>query len=163
MAISDESESRPPAAPDDNFKTYCDHHKELENARQESATRFDKYLLAGAGGALALSVSLLGKVGARPVAPCLLLASWFVLAMSAGCVLTNFHLVYVANGKAIALADETIRKESEEVHGYDRRYSEAEPARLGRLKSSIRCLNVAALALLAIGIILLVLFGWYNL
>lgn len=139
-AVSPEiSDQRLAVVSDDGFKAYEEHRSRLETARQSSAALFDKYVLAGAGGALVLSISILGRLGPKPACVPALLASWFCLACSAGCVLLNFHFTYLANKKAIETADRNIQHNPEE---YRRKYSQDTSVLLW--ESRIERLNVVA-------------------
>ncbi len=158
-AVSPEiSDQRLAVVSNDRFKAYEEHRSQLETARQSSAALFDKYVLAGAGGALVLSISILGRLGPKPACVLVLLSSWCCLACSAGCVLLNFHLTYSANKKAIETADQNIRDNPEE---YRLKYSEDKSVL--RREAQIECLNVVALVTLAIGVLLLLAFAWINL
>ncbi len=156
----------PPAAVDsqnvgtsaDSFSVYVQHRGQLEAARQSSAALFDKYTLAGAGGAAVLSLSILAKVGAKPSCVIILLFSWLCLACSAGSVLLNFHLTCLANEDAIETADRSIKKNSAD---YRRIYTEEASVR--RWERRIKCLNITALVTLALGVLLLLLFAGVNL
>ncbi len=142
----------------DSFRAYEQHRGDLEAARRSSAALFDKYTLAGAGGAVALSISILAKLGAKPSWVFILVASWVCLACSAGSVLLNFHLTYLANEEAIETADRSIEKNSAD---YRRTYTEEPSVR--RWERRIKCLNITALATLAVGVLLLLVFAGVNL
>ena len=139
------------------------HYSELcgqwETARLKSAELLDKYILAGAGGALVLSLTMLSVFGKNPVCPVLLLVSWILLALAAGCVLFNLHTTYRANAKEIERADRIIKE-----HKYDftAKYNE-DRDRDQKLNPWIDILNWIALFVLAVGVVCLLIFGVLNL
>lgn len=140
------------------YKDYCEHRRELSAARTSSASLFDKYVLAGAGGALALSITVLGVVGKKPVHPWCLLVSWCCLASAAACILLNFHLTYQANTAAVDAADSAYAQAPE---NYRARYLKWEEG--CKSMKAIEWLNVAALISIAGGVVFLVIFGGLNL
>ncbi len=140
------------------YEAYCVHRDQLEDARSASASLFDKSVLAGAGGGLALSLTLLGVIGKSSKTPWLLLIAWSLLALASGIILFNAHLTYTANTKCIDEADKIYKSHPDE---YRNKYLEWD--KRSKRHQAIECLNVLALIFLVIGVTILIVFGALNL
>ncbi len=139
-----------------DYSKLCD---QWEHARQKAAELFDKYALAGAGGGLVLSLTLLSVFGKRPVWPWLLLLSWLLLALAAGCVLLNLLMTYQANKAEICRAKNIMKEYSVNfTTEYDK-----DRANDPKLNPWIERLNVLALMTIILGVICLLVFGGLNL
>ena len=139
------------------YEAYCDHRNQLEDARSASASLFDKSVLAGAGGGLALSLTLLGVIGKDAKSPWLILLAWSLLALAAGTILLNAHLTYRANTKCIEKADKIYE---EHPRQYRNQYLQWD--KNSKAHKMIECLNVLALIFLVSGVITLIAFGSLN-
>ncbi len=142
-----------------SHKQYSEIRIQWEVARRKSVGLFDKYTLAGAGGALVLSLTLLSVFGKSPVCPQFLLFSWFFLASAAACVLFNLRTTYRANTEEIERADRLIKEHKTD---FTQKYNED---RLGdpKLNPWIDYLNWAAMICLFLGVICMLVFGVLNL
>lgn len=140
------------------YEAYCDHRTQLEDAQSASASLFDKSVLAGAGGGLALSLTLLGVIGKNSKSPWLLLIAWSLLALAAGIILFNAHLTYTANTKCIDKADKIY-----EAHPGQYRNKYLEWDKRSKRHRAIDYINVLALISIAAGVIILIVFGALNL
>ena len=134
------------------YKLYLKTRDDYLSRERAAAEKTDQVLLAGAAGALALSVTFIEKIAPHPLASTawLLGASWCSLLVSLAAGLHAFEL----RSQGYALARKKL-DEAEDIEKMDMKW-------IARCNRVLLCFKIVSLVSLFMGIALLVLFAFAN-
>ena len=139
------------------YKQYLDEREGLENARFRVAESFDKAILTLSGGALALSMTFVTDIASNPTRKGCLVLAWVFFGMSLVVLLLNMYFCQIAYEKE----REKLDAEQDKKAGLDINEEENDDNR--NIWGTItRIGNCTALALFAIGVIVLSVFIYTN-
>ena len=151
------------------YDTYTKERDALRNDSLEVSGRYDKAILALAGGALALSITFLEKIAPHPVAWTfiLLAVAWLCLIVSVLLELYALATSQTVTYEQITLADEEYRQYLSSLPEHPQIASSIKtpqtPEALEGLRSRTRSLNNWSCWLLSIGVFFLCTFSLINL